>query len=261
MSGSNKPDYTAKLITSLSSVNQTIRTSAIAKLTEMGEQVIPILIEELSSTDWRTRQSLLEVLGHLGKAEQTYAYVLVALGDEHFAVQEKAVWALGMLGNTQAVEPLIRLLQAPSVIVRRAVIKTLGLLGDKQAVTVLIEHLLSADPLTSSLAAESLGLIGDKRAVRPLSHLLSDPNDWTRGKALEALGRLKADPLLDKIIQLLQSEGHWTCYYAAWALGEIGDERAIDALVAAANTHDTFLRRQILDALRKLGYKPGKRGR
>jgi HEAT repeat protein len=91
------------------------------------------------------------------------------------SVQQASAVALGELGDAMAVEPLIQVLQYPSiqlkeVIVQSEAAKALGRIGDARAVEPLIRVLQDKAfrPVTRRSAAMALGELGDARAVNPL---------------------------------------------------------------------------------------------
>jgi HEAT repeat protein len=128
--------------------------------------------------------------------------------------------ALGKIG-TPAVEPLIALLRAENAVVCMFAAKALGLIGDARAVELLIAALKVDDKNLRRFAAEALGTIGDPRALLALIEMLKD---------------------LDK--DLRQT--------AAFALGNIGDARAVEPLIAALKAEDKNERRAVVVALIQL---------
>ena len=91
--------------------------------------------------------------------------LIVALEDANRSVAFWAAGALGRIGDTRAVEPLV------------------VLLNDKDR-----------DQRLRARAAEALGRIGDTRAVEPLSVVLGEGSEIIRGKAAPALKKLRAMP-------------------------------------------------------------------
>ena len=98
------------------------------------------------------------------------AGLIEALRNENMSVRRKAAEALGLLGDAQAYEPLIKALDDDHSIRWRTAI-ALGRLGDKRAVRPLIEALITWNTLEWS-AAIALGELGDTQAVVPLIGVL-----------------------------------------------------------------------------------------
>jgi HEAT repeat protein len=70
----------------------------------------------------------------------------------------------------------------------------LGKLGDSRAVDALIRALDAPGFQTPLYAAEALGKLGDSRAIEPLMMIAANGRDKVRETALEALRRLGYDP-------------------------------------------------------------------
>lgn len=84
------------------------------------------------------------------------------------AICQAVAEALGKLGDTRAVEPLIAALQDEDVELRRAAAQALGEIGDSRAVEPLIAALRDKDIELRRVAARALGEIEDAQAVEPL---------------------------------------------------------------------------------------------
>jgi HEAT repeat protein len=116
--------------------------------------------------------------------------LIEALGyqDDH-NVRLAAATALGRIGNSRAVDPLISALEDQPRI-REVAVMALGEIGDPRAVESLISALEDDDWELRSTIAKSLGKIGDPRAVKPLLNLLEDKSEnvrWYASQALEAI--------------------------------------------------------------------------
>ena len=158
------------------------------------------LIEDRSKAA-EVRASACWFAGRLRLADVTSAMV-GALEDEHLAVREAAAEALGHVGGSAAVQPLLRAMyDTTDVAVRVASVYALGMIGDRRGVDPLISLLGDANehPRARGMAAEKLGEFGDGRALDPLRAALKDPAAEVR-------------------------------FWAAFALGELGDPRALGDL-------------------------------
>jgi len=120
-----------------------------------------------------------------------------ALGDADSYVRQNAAEALGKIGEP-TVEPLIRTLIEGSNDVRGNAAQALGTIGDSRAVEPLIRALGDSDWRVLWNAARALGKIGDPRAVEPLIQLLRDPliegRDPVRRAIRRALEKLGSAP-------------------------------------------------------------------
>ena len=79
--------------------------------------------------------------------------------------------------------------------VRGRAAQTLGLIGDTQAVEPLIQTLSDADRCVRMAAAWALGRLGDARAVSKLLQALDDEDWLVRTEASRALGRIGPDSI------------------------------------------------------------------
>lgn len=166
--------------------------------------------------DWEVREAACDALGKLGGTHAVRPLV-AALRDEYWPVREAAATALGGIGDTCAVEPLIVALRAEDTQQAGA------------AVPVRFGHpefsgLHDRWTLRRAIVI-ALGQLGDARAVAPLVATLRDDRKWVRG-------------------------------YAAEALGKLGDPRAVDPLIAVLTDEDSFVRATAAKALDRLAWRP-----
>jgi len=173
-----------------------------------SERELIEVIEGKSKTT-EVRASACWFAGRLRLEDAVWA-MIAALKDEHMAVREAAAEALGQLGATDAVQPLLRAMNDTiDVAVRLASVYALGLIGDQQAIDPLISRVVDTNeqPRVRGMAAEKLGGFGDSRALDTLRAALVDPSTEVR-------------------------------FWAAFALGELGDARALGDLEhSAASDH------------------------
>jgi HEAT repeat protein len=118
-----------------------------------------------------------------------------------------AVVALGMIGDSRAVEPLLEHLKySKNAHLRTEIVKALGRIGDKRATPALITVLESDSPsYMRAGAAKALGEIGDKKAIPALEKALKDKYSYTRSQAAQSLKKItgkdysydKGSPLKD----------------------------------------------------------------
>ena len=178
---------------------------------------VDALIEQLTSSSWRTRRSACIQLGELGDV-RAFEPLLQRLGDENSDVRAAACRALGALGDVRAFEPLLQRLGDEDSDIRAAASNALGKLGfgaeaqllsealgaKTEAVEQLRARIAGGEerlwrPLLAALAdseavraavSRLLGALGDVRAFEPLLQRLGDENDSVRAAASKALGKL-----------------------------------------------------------------------
>jgi HEAT repeat protein len=199
--------------------------------------------------------------------------LIVALEDDPFSVAE----ALVQLGEP-AVMPLVGALEHSDKNVRWAVVGALEQLGDTRAVEPLIKSLQRSDsaelwmalklgvgsPLAFAVTGldkklrwstiQALGKLGDARATEPLTELFKTEQDEELHQVtITALGQLKDARAVEPLVEVLQSPNPDTRKRAVEALKCIGDERAVKPLAGLLQDTDAELRLSALDALGSLG--------
>jgi HEAT repeat protein len=244
------------LIAALKDTYGEVRRAAAVALRQLGDAALDPLMTALLDEDVSVRAGAAEVLGQLGNAQAVGSLIATledangdltraaaaALGKPGDAVvdprivaigRRAAAAALGQLGNTQSVKPLIRTLEDTDWSVRMAAAEVLGRLGDPLAVEPLIAALKDAYGDVRRTAAEALGQLGDPLAVKPLIAALKD-EDWdVRRTAAEMLGKL-GDPLAVKPLIAALKDADWDVRRtAADVLGQLGNARAVKPLIIA----------------------------
>jgi HEAT repeat protein len=121
--------------------------------------------------------------------------ILAELRDVNKDKRRLAVMKLGMLGGDEAVRALIRLVENDheDLIGRGRAALMLGKMGDSRAIDPLIRALDAPGYQTPLHAVESLGRLGDSRAIDPLMALLPNSKDKLREATVLALKRLGCD--------------------------------------------------------------------
>jgi len=162
-------------------------------------------------------------------------------------VRWKAAIALGEIGDSRAVEPLIALLCDEDRFVKSRAAYSLGMIG-KAAVEPLIHALREGDGNLRWGAAIALGKIRDTRAIRPLIWALADKYENVRSESATSLAGF-GKPALAPLLQFLKfSEGPMRVEVVT-ALGELKDSDAIHPLIQLLENAGDEERKAIADAL------------
>jgi HEAT repeat protein/cyclophilin family peptidyl-prolyl cis-trans isomerase len=173
--------------------------------------------------------------------------------DADARLRRRAALAIGRVGLTDGVAPLLAALKDPEPAVRATAAFGLGLIGDASAAAPLVAALEDPDPRVQGRAAEALGLIGEgaRSAAAAIGRMVSTrlaaetfpsaPADETSADAPEvravrlglyALARLKAyEPLAAAVLDA-QGQPRVRWWPVAYALQRAGDPRAAPALAA-----------------------------
>ena len=185
------------------------------------------------------------------------------LQDSEARVRRRAALAVGRVGLAEGVAPLVTLLtteQDPEV--RQMAAFALGLLRDKSARDPLLKALTDPSPLVQGSAAQALGLVGDASDADAIGRMVaqivqsgalaqtpSEEDDARRDTpaaaarlGMYALVALKAYPPLAAAV--LDANGqprvHW--WPVAFALQRLGDTRALPALIAFTKDASPYAR-------------------
>jgi HEAT repeat protein len=165
-----------------------------------------------------------------------------------------AARALGKLGDSAAVIPLLQALQDDDNHLQVAAAEALGTLGDIQALDPLLQTLQDENRAVRRAATLALGKLGDARTVPSLVKALQDP-DWevqnNAARALEAIGELAVVPLF----QTLNDKSKYLRRAAVRILGTIGDIRAVEPLTKVLQDEDPEMQIVVKEALAKIERK------
>ncbi len=184
------------------------------------------------------------------------------LSDDEPRVRRRAALAIGHVGLSEGVAPLVAALADSEAEVRQMAAFGLGLIGDRSARDPLTSALSDRSPLVQGGAAEALGLLGDPSAADAVSGLAyqvlqsgalaqppTDEDDLKRDTpaaafrlAIYALVRLKANgPLIAAVLDAAgQPRVRW--WPVAYALQRIEDPRTLPALLTLAKEAQPYTR-------------------
>lgn len=185
------------------------------------------------------------------KAKDDVKGLIKALGyKKDKSVREGAAKALGEIGDTQAVEPLITVIRDKNEGVRQAAVEALDKLGwqpDRSETGALY--------WVEKRRWDKCIEIGEP-AVKPLIAVLKDEesNENVRQGAVEALGQIGDSRAVELLIAVLEDKSVSVRIEAAKALGHIGDVRAVDSLIIPLkDEYSSYMPNAALEALVKIG--------
>jgi hypothetical protein len=174
-------------------------------MADLGDRsIVPQLVANLGQgpgppgSRWPLAGNSARVLGRLKATEAVSPLIDTLQHNQDGATRGGTAEALGMIGDRQAVLPLIAAMQDPSWTYRRCAAEALGRLGDDRAVEPLIDQL--SDDYCDDEAIDALGKLRSPKAVDPLVAIAVRPSPWTPRpkiiKVLEAIGSPDALPAL-----------------------------------------------------------------
>jgi HEAT repeat protein len=203
--------------------------------------------------------------------------LLPLLKDKKELVRREAAYALGKVGNPNALNPLVQVLQKDKITdVKNAAIVALGEIGDAAAIDALTRILQNKpkkenppDEFLRRSAAHSIGQIAqiiqtNKTVTSTPENLLPDKFNLIEKPKYPNL--VKTFPVfraaIDFLIQTLQNprELDDVKRETAFALGAIGDEAAKNVLQANLNAEDYYLIQISKEALRKISVYANEKG-
>lgn len=197
-----------------------------------SEKDVPLLLDALKDPDALVRAQAAFALGHLGCSlhrltiESASVRARFTIEDIHGVSDDRVPPAL--LGALQEETD-------PVAIARLA--DALGMYAESEAVDPLLSILDRPEPLCRETTAAALGRIGDDRAVDSLCELLrEDDVEVVRGAAAAGLGAINDDRAVDVLDTALQTDpSDHVRECAAGALGQFEDHRADQSLAEAAH--------------------------
>ncbi len=232
----------------------------------------PDLLRLLAGGDARGRRRAALAVGRVGLAEGTPALVARLQSDPEPEVRQMAAFALGLVGDPSALEPLQRALGDSSPLVAGRSAEALGLVGDPAAAPAIgrmvaaqlragsVARLAPDDAgyaLDPSVDAFRLGLSALVRlgAYEPLAAavLTADGQPLVRWwPVASALQRLEDKRAFAALSTLVKSEGSYVRAFAARGLGAIGNRAAAPALVGLVDVSNAWTGPSV-EAMRALG--------
>ena len=238
------------LMEALKSEYPDVRIFAAKELAKIKEaSVIDVLIDAALDKQEEVRIEVVQRLGEIGD-ERAVKPLIDTLDDESLVVREKAARALGLLRKPEATEPLISTLHSnTNLLITCAIIDALGQIGDTRAIDPLITFLSHQESKIRECAAASLGGIRNARAVEPLIDALSDEQERVRWYAADSLGKIGNPVCVDALIKLLTDTSARVRESAVTALGQMGNQQAIESLTKATQDVDKRVSEQASESL------------
>ncbi|MBC2699762.1 MAG: HEAT repeat domain-containing protein [ANME-2 cluster archaeon] len=117
-----------------------------------------------------------------------------ALDDEDIRVRKYAAKALGNIGE-DVIEPLVKILENKDNFSKkrllRAVVEALGFVGNSKAVDPLIRALSIKDVYVKKVAALALGKLNNPKVIKSLENCLNDENKQVKEAAKQSIDMIK----------------------------------------------------------------------
>lgn len=148
-------------------------------------------LKDLNSENIEVRNNAIYYLGENKERRAVHTLIKFLNNDQPKQTRLRAIEALGKIGDSNSVEPLVTLLTEKDKEIRIAAIESLGKIKDPKAIPSLLNVLQEED--IQLYVIRVLGNIGDKSAVPALTLLLDDKNEHVRYNAAQSLKKIGAE--------------------------------------------------------------------
>ncbi len=196
-----KDDFVAVRVLAAKAIANTKDTSAVTPL---------LYCLNNKHEHYKIRLACADALGRIGDKYAVASLIeLVKDEDEKSVyVREEAVFALGMLGDIRAVDPLVSILEAQKgmwskfTFLKERIIETLGKLKlhDNRVFSALKSSLLDESAQIRINAIEAIMESEHPRAVETIRECLCDEDNEVKKNALVALYNLEGRDILDEVL-------------------------------------------------------------
>ena len=233
----------------------------------------PDLTRLLQDSEARVRRRAALAVGRVGLAEGVAPLVTLLTTEQDPEVRQMAAFALGLLRDKSARDPLLKALTDPSPLVQGSAAQALGLIGDASdadAVGRMVTQIVQSNALAQTpseeddarrdtpAAAARLGIYAlvALKAYAPLAAAVLDANGqprvhwWPVAFALQRLGDPRALPAL---ITFTKDPNPYARAFAAKGLAAIKDRSAIPALTPLLSSGDRNVLIETIGALGAIG--------
>jgi len=241
------------LMAALKEDNEAIAYAAAMALSVLGEPAVPSLIAALNSDMDMLRQMVVKSLARMGNSSARPLLAIVQDETQPDSVIKGAAEALGLLGNPQAIPPLVRLLRSRSGKVVEPAAHALAAIG-LPAIQPLVDALpsLSAEVALSRAVVDALVSIGEP-SIKPLLRALDSPSVSVRAAAEEALKGIGA-PAIEALLEALRNGELGLRRRIAMILEQFGEDRRLaEPLLRMRNDKDAGVRLRVVHILGQIG--------
>lgn len=178
--------------------------------------------------------------------------MILLLKERYQAGREEAIEALGKIGDTRALVPLIRALKDENTRVKKKANWAVGNMADKNGLLGITKILGKLDMIAPIELESNLPKVDDISAIERLSKALDENNSKSQEKAIWGLSRLGDTRASDIIVKKLNEPSLLCQKEAITALGDVGKANSIPVLLKFLNHEDIILSDSARIALRKL---------
>lgn len=213
-----------------------VQSEGYSDLKSIGPAAVPYLIEVMQDKSVSSESEALvcNLLGDL-KAKEAVPELINALKHRVYTVRVAASQALGVIGDADAVNPLLDMLGDTEMGVRGAAVVALMNFNENK-IPPKVASLLNDPEAYVRLAA--IKLLNEKMDPKTASAvrdaLKKDKSDEVRLLAVKTLGGIRDKDAVDVLMNaIMEDTNRYVREESAIALGKIGDKKAVPALIKA----------------------------
>lgn len=239
---------------------------------QLGEYVgflelnsIPHLISLLGELKTiSARKSIINALSVVGKKD--LASVAKGLRDERWYVVRNVIYVFRMIGDSRAVEYLLKVARHSDNRVKKEILKTLGELGGQAAAQAVKDYFNDPDVSVRTAAARAMGGIGSAYARNVLLGMVSDKGFLNtefeeKKEFFEVLSRWNDEGVKDFLLKtvrktplLKRAKFNELRACAAHSLGLMGDKGSLPELEKLRRSKQRLLSEYAYNAIKRIEY-------
>ncbi len=244
---SRKVDSLFVIASSGSIMFEDMREPAMDSVAALGMVAVPYLIDKFTTRSARARWTVIWILQRIGAP--AVPDLIRALKRPEGLVVQRVCWALGDVGDSSAVQPLIDITGHDRWQVRDQAVRALGRIGEpgaEEAVVRAFVDTIGQVRKSASVAAGQLLLQGyEDRLV----HMLGDNFYGARMSAASTLLKMDTVEVVGVVMDSIYSENRLIGHLGCHVLGRFGSGEALDSLLALTESSDADFRAHAAVAL------------
>ena len=188
----------------------------------LGENVVPLLIEEFATKSARERWAVIHILKRIGSP--AVPQLVGALSRPDGLIVQRVCWALGDIGDSAAIGGLVAIKDHERWQVRDQVAGALGKIGkpDSGATEVVMASLTDSIGQVRKAAAVACGKLHLDDAIDALMNMLDDDFYGARFAAQEALTKLDTPKVVAAAASLIDETSVMSHTLMCDLLGQLG---------------------------------------
>lgn len=248
----------AQVLTALTGEDKTLQHAAVRALRASPQPaLLHAAAERLEKLPADLQEPILVLCGERGDATVLPA-VEKAVTNPNVAVRHAAVKALGLIGDSSAVKPLVRLAESAADDEKKGIAESLGRLRGDGVDAALVGALRTSQPAAQPTIIRALTARDARTATPALLQLAKADDSAVRHEAITALGRLADATSCEPMIQLLEKAAEKDRSLLEGALVEVcrRDNAAIPAIADALPKTTPSARTVLLGVLGSVGGAP-----